>query len=145
MTVTVQIPSRLDHVRLVRAALWSVLEHWRVVEADILALELAVTEIVNNSIEHGYAGEPDGQVKIDIQISGMDVRISVIDHAQAFPDDQRYRISDGPAELQDPDDEWPLRGHGIQIVHQIVDSMEMSSDASGNTVSLVKRVTVGAD
>ena len=118
------------------------LSHLGVVEADILALELAVTEIVNNAVEHGYAGADDQPIKVRIQLSGSTVQIEVIDHARPFPEKERHRLMGEVDPLEDADEEWAPRGHGLQIVRQIVDSIALESNETRNILRIRKKVAL---
>ncbi len=142
LAISLEIESRLDQVRLIRAAIAGILDHVRVVEADILSLELAVTEIVNNSVEHGYAGAEHEQIKVHIEVCGSVVRVVIVDHAKPFPEGERYRIVEDPAPLKDPNEEWSARGHGLQLVRQIVDSLVLESGATQNVLTLSKNVAI---
>jgi len=142
LTIALEIESRLDQVRLIRAAMSGALSHLGVVEADILALELAVTEIVNNAVEHGYAGADDQPIKVRIQLSGSTVQIEVIDHARPFPEKERHRLMGEVDPLEDADEEWAPRGHGLQIVRQIVDSIALESNETRNILRIRKNVTL---
>lgn len=143
MVITFEIESRLEQVRLIRAALTGVLDHLRVTEPDIMSLELAVTEVANNSIEHGYEGRDNETVKVKIEVRGKIVQVDVIDNAPAFPESERHRIADDAPEAEDaPYDEWPVRGRGLQIVKQIVDSIQMKFEDSQNIVTLSKKVVL---
>jgi anti-sigma regulatory factor (Ser/Thr protein kinase) len=142
LTIALEIESRLDQVRLIRAAMSGALNHLGVVEADILALELAVTEIVNNAVEHGYAGADDQPIKVRIQLSGSTVQIEVIDHARPFPEKERHRLMGEAGQLDDADEEWSPRGHGLQIVRQIVDSIALESNESRNILRIRKKVAL---
>jgi len=142
LTIALEIESRLDQVRLIRAAMSGALSHLGVVEADILALELAVTEIVNNAVEHGYAGADDQPIKVRIQLSGSTVQIEVIDHARPFPEKERHRLMGEVDPLEDADEEWAPRGHGLQIVRQIVDSIALESNETRNILRIRKKVAL---
>ena len=145
IAIALEIQSRLDQVRLIRAAVVGILEHLRVIEQDILVLELAVSELVNNSVEHGYAGAQGEQVRVQITVIGSIVQVQIIDHAAPFPVAQRYRLLQNPVPLEDPDEEWTSRGHGIQIVRQIVDSITLDCDDATNVLTFTKRVTLRED
>jgi len=140
MTITLEIASRLDQVRLIRAALSGVLNHLRVEEADIHALEIALTELVNNSIEHGYGGFENGKIRVQFELCDSEVKVDIIDEAAPFPEEQRYRLLGGAMPVEDPTDEWSMRGHGLQIVLQIVDSIALNSDAERNVLTVRKNV-----
>ncbi len=141
-SITLHIESRLDQIRLVRAALSGMLSHLGVVESDIDSLGLAVTEIINNSLEHGYKGAQDKSIEARVQVSGTDVQIDLIDYAPPFPEEHRYRLTDELLPLEDPSEEWPMRGHGLQIVRQIVDSVTLISESGQNCITLKKHVGI---
>jgi len=118
------------------------LDHLGVVESDVIALELAVTEIVNNAVEHGYAGVGDQLIKVRIQLSGTTVQIEVIDQARPFPEAERHRIMGEVNPLDDADEDWSPRGHGLQIVRQIVDSIAIESNDRQNILRICKTVVL---
>jgi anti-sigma regulatory factor (Ser/Thr protein kinase) len=145
LAISLEIESRLDQVRLVRAAMAGILDHMKVIEADILSLELAVTELVNNSVEHGYGGAEHEPIKVQIEVRGSVVRVEIIDHAKPFPEGERYRIIEDLGPLAEPDEDWSPRGHGLQIVRQIVDSLVLECGATQNVLTLSKNVGIRPD
>jgi serine/threonine-protein kinase RsbW len=142
MAITLEIQSKLDQVRLIRAALTGILEHLRITDSDVHVLELAVAEIVNNCVEHGYRGAENEQIRVHIEVNGTVVQVDVIDHAPPFPAEQRYRLVEEPDPLQEPDEEWSMRGHGLQIVRQIVDSVVLKCGETQNVLTMFKKVAV---
>lgn len=143
-SITFCIDSRLDQIRLIRAALSGVLRHLGVVESDVFALELALTEIINNTLEHGYQGAQDKPVEVQVAITGSEVRIVVADNAPPFPEAQRHRLLGAPQPIEDPSEEWPMRGHGLQIVRQIVDSIDLKTEQNRNFMTITKQVGIEA-
>jgi anti-sigma regulatory factor (Ser/Thr protein kinase) len=141
-SISFYIESQLNQISLVRAALSGVLSHLGVVESDIFSLELAVTEIINNTLEHGYGGATDKPIEVEVRVTGADVEIDLSDNAPPFPKDQFYRLVGDPKPLEDPSEEWPTRGHGLQIVRQIVDSIALTSDQNRNHFTIRKHVAL---
>ncbi|MBS1799362.1 MAG: ATP-binding protein [Acidobacteria bacterium] len=139
-SISFSIDSQLNQISLVRAALSGVLKHLGVVETDIFSLELAVTEIINNTLEHGYHGATDRPIEVKVKVTGSEVQIDLSDNAPPFPKDQLYRLAGNPAPLDDPNEDWPMRGHGLQIVRQIVDSIDLTSDYQRNHMTIRKHV-----
>jgi len=139
-SITLSIDSRLEQIRLVRAAMSGVLGHLGVVESDIYDLELAVTEVINNSLEHGYRGATDKQIEVRLEVCGADVRIESSDSGPPFPEAERHRLEGELQPLEDPSEDWPMRGHGLQIVRQIVDLIELRSEPGRNCMVLEKHV-----
>ena len=136
------IDSQMDQISLIRAALSGVLHHLGVAESDIFSLELAVTEIINNTLEHGYRGATDKSIEVHLLVIGSDVRIELTDNAPAFPADQLYRINEARQPIEDGSEDWPMRGHGLQIVRQIVDSIELRTEQNRNRMTITKHVAL---
>ena len=143
-TVRLSVESRLDHVWMVRASLAGILNDLKVPGSEVFLLQLAVSEIVSNAIEHGYAGRPGHQVDVSVQIIGPEISVDVTDDAPAFPGNELLaRLQDQETDVF-PDDTWPARGHGLQIVRQAVDSLSFRRMGDRNCVTLVKQVTVNS-
>jgi serine/threonine-protein kinase RsbW len=140
--ITFEIQSRMDQIRLIRAALGGVLNHLDVSEADIHSLSLAVTEIINNSMEHGYQGAEDQQVQVRLHVRESAVELNILDNAPPFPEEERYRLTDELNLLEDPSEEWTMRGHGLQIVRKIVDSISLVAQNGRNCMTLRKTVAI---
>lgn len=141
-SICLSIASRLDQVRLLRAALSGVLTHLKVPESDIFCLELAVTELANNTFEHGYKGAEDKHIEVRMQMSSQEVQIDLIDFAAPLPEEQRNRLLEAPLSLEDPNEEWPARGHGLQLVQHVVNSVEINSRLGQNHITLRKNVSL---
>jgi len=136
------IKSRLDQIRLVRAAIAGTLSHLDLAEADINALGLAVTEILNNSMEHGYQGDEQQDIQVRLYIHPSEVEIDIVDSAPPYPEAERHRLTDDLLSPQDPNEDWAMRGHGLQIVRQLVDSIHLEIVDGHNSMKLKKRVTI---
>lgn len=141
-SITFCIDSQLNQISLIRAALSGVLNHLGVVESDIFSLELAVTEIINNILEHGYQGITDQPVEVRVLIIDNEVQIELCDNAPPFPAEQLYRLNEAQQPIEDPSEEWPMRGHGLQIVRQIVDSITLRTEENRNYMTIIKHVAL---
>jgi len=51
------------------------------------ACSLIINEILQNAIEHGFAGETDGLIQINLEDTGDEAIISVVDNGHGVPDD----------------------------------------------------------
>jgi anti-sigma regulatory factor (Ser/Thr protein kinase) len=140
--LTLGIKSRLDQIRLVRAAIGGVLSHLDVAGPDIDALGLAVTEILNNAMEHGYQGDEQQDIEVRMYIHPSEVEIDIVDNARPFPEAERYRLNGDLVLPEDPSEDWAMRGHGLQIVRQLVDSIQLEFVDGRNCMKLKKRVTI---
>jgi anti-sigma regulatory factor (Ser/Thr protein kinase) len=129
---------------MVRASLAGILNDLKVPSSEVFLLQLAVSEIVSNAIEHGYAGLPGHQVDVAVHIVGPEVSVDVSDDAPAFPGNELLARLQEQEPDTTPDDTWPTRGHGLQIAKQVVDSLSFSRTGDRNCVTLVKQVSVNS-
>jgi serine/threonine-protein kinase RsbW len=99
-------------------------------EPDIL---LAVTEIVTNSLTHGYQGKP-GWVEVLVRRNRDSLEIVLRDQAASFD----------PTRAPDPDIHRPLRerlpgGLGIYLTRHFVDRIAYRTTPEyGNEITLIK-------
>jgi phosphoserine phosphatase RsbU/P len=112
-------------------------------ESFAYELELAVSEILTNIIQHAYrgaCGEIRGEfrleadrIQIDVYDRGVSFNLASVPHLAAVPDPDRdvRRTSE--------------RGYGVHIVRQVMDEVDYwPSTEAGNHWRLVKRRTSGA-
>lgn len=110
---------------------------WTVLVGQGLALEecgkvlLAVGELCNNSIKHGYDGVKGQPIQISLTAGPEQLVIEVEDWGKPF-DASRY---------QQPDlDAAPERGLGLFLVRSVVDQLMVDVErGSGTRWTLIKR------
>jgi serine phosphatase RsbU (regulator of sigma subunit)/anti-sigma regulatory factor (Ser/Thr protein kinase)/anti-anti-sigma regulatory factor len=109
-------------LRSLRADLGRWLDELGADHDDVAALQLAVTEAVSNSIEHGYGGR-GGTVRVDAEL-GEDgrLRCTVSDHGQ----------------WRDPSPDPGYRGRGLAIISAHTDRYGIERSADG-TVAVLER------
>ena len=96
-------------------------------------VELALTEVVNNVVEHGYAGG-DGRVRVEGRIGSEGLELRVSDTGRPLPGE---RIP--PAGRIDPEAtraNLPEGGFGWALIHQLADAVRYERRGTWNTVSL---------
>ena len=99
-------------------------------------LQLVVEEACCNVIEHAYE-DRGGQFVIWFAVHDRDIEITVHDHGRPFK----------PSEVARPDvnlplEERPIGGLGLYIIYQLLDEVQFSFTADGNTLVMVKRDAV---
>jgi serine/threonine-protein kinase RsbW len=105
-------------------------------EPDIL---LAVTEIVTNTLTHGYRGRP-GWIEVLVRRSGDSLQIVLRDRAAPFD----------PTQVPDPNVHRPLKerlpgGLGIYLARHFVDRIAYRTTPEyGNEITLVKNGILAA-
>ncbi|MDX6333669.1 MAG: hypothetical protein QOG05_1009, partial [Streptosporangiaceae bacterium] len=85
---------------------------------------LAASEACSNAIEHAYAGDPSGQVRLTAQVSGPRLEIVVADGSTWKPS-----AADGRG-----------RGHGLPMMRTFMDDVVLEPSAGGTTVRMSRTV-----
>jgi anti-sigma regulatory factor (Ser/Thr protein kinase) len=96
-------------------------------------LKTAVSEAAMNAIEYGSQGRADIPVEVAVEATEDDIIVRITDRALSGA---------VPHDLEQPDIERKLageqkpRGWGLFLIKNMVDSMDVTSDGSSQTVTL---------
>ena len=118
-----------------------ILQDQDVAEIEIGLLQVAVGEVVNNCIEHGYQQGTTGVVELVMYLRGSELTLNIFDDAPPIATDHLQGLFDASGGCEDPTDAWPARGHGLQIVQQIADHVGVHCIEGRNCVQLRKRLS----
>lgn len=137
--LAVEIPATLLDVRKVGDWLTLLATAGRLPEAIVPQLELALVELCNNIVTHGYASvasdsdvdEPaDHRIRLETEITDSDVVVTVTDKAPPYD----------LTTAKEPDPDHPtVHGYGIMILRQLTDQFSVESTAGGNRWHLAFR------
>ena len=100
------------------------------------AVNLALDEILTNTISYGYADDEPHQIEISVRPEAEALIIVIVDDSAAF-DLSNAPTPDIGASLE----ERPLGGLGLFLVHQVMDSVEYRREGERNIVTLKKNRT----
>lgn len=110
------------------------LSHWLqthdIIGEDHDAVLLACSEVVSNSIEHGYADRGDGPVEVLATLQPDVVRVRVRDHGRWRP---ATRPATGPAGPEPSD-----RGRGLALVRALMSEVSVEHEV-GTVVTMHRR------
>jgi anti-sigma regulatory factor (Ser/Thr protein kinase) len=109
-------------------------------ESFAYELELAVSEILTNIIQHAYQGK-GGDIRGEFRLEADQIQIDVYDRGAPF---DLSAVPD-PCGARDRDLRRPSeRGYGVHIVRQVMDEIDYwPSTEDGNHWRMVKRRTSG--
>jgi serine/threonine-protein kinase RsbW len=131
---SITIPSSPDRISEVDEFLEDWLRKRGVAENTIADLAIAITELVNNAINHGNKQQQDKKVTLTMRYGDGEVEASITDEGEGFD----------PDDIPDPLAEENLLkeiGRGIFIVRSLMDSFAYKSrSGGGTTVSIVKKI-----
>lgn len=133
------VPSIPDRIAEVDEFLESSLRGDGIDEGIIADMAIAVTELVNNAIDHGNAGDPAKLVKLSIIVRADEIEIEVSDEGGGFNPDS---VADPLAQ------ENLLRevGRGVFIVRHLMDTVKIESvPGQGTMVRIMKKLDAPAN
>ena len=102
---------------------------------DILDTQLAVEEVITNTIVHGYK-KAGGKITISCQINPSNLEVRITDSAPRFD----------PLSIQNPKldgaiEERKIGGLGVYLVRQVMDKVDYQYENGKNILVLIKQRT----
>lgn len=108
-------------------------------DATLLALNLALEELVTNTISYGFPGGGAQTIDVALSFDGESVRVRIEDTGAAF----NPLESEAP-DLEAPIADRPVGGLGIHLVRSVMDEVHYERAGGRNVVSLTKHVNGGS-
>ncbi|EFO79751.1 putative anti-sigma regulatory factor, serine/threonine protein kinase [Oscillochloris trichoides DG-6] len=130
--VELNIPSQPIFERVVRASAAEVGVAFGFSDERVEDLKLAISEAVNNAIDHGNRGEMGKLVAVVFEIDGDKLEIRISDQGQGMDEfhPSRHVIDEQNLER------GQLRGFGMYLISELVDDYEVSSSHKGTVLTL---------
>ena len=129
-------PASLDAIEQVALLLEEKMELADVPMMEAARIQLAVEEAVTNVVNHGYKGRESGDVSVRVEIDGRDIRITIRDQGHAF-DPTTIPPADITADL----DHRNIGGLGVHLIRSVMDSVSYSRVGDENRLILEKKIT----
>ncbi len=130
--VELNIPSNPIFERVVRASAAEVGNAFGFSEERVEDLKLAISEAVNNAIDHGNRREAGKLVAVVFEIDGEKLEIRISDEGAGLERLDRSRHVVDEANLE----AGQLRGFGMYLISELVDDLEVSSSHRGTMLTL---------
>ncbi|MCB2128374.1 MAG: ATP-binding protein [Rhodobacteraceae bacterium] len=97
------------------------------------ALELALAEVLNNIVEHAYAGLPPGPVELELRLGSEMLDCRVIDHGHPMPGLMLPKGEMQP--IAATVDDLPEGGWGWALIKTLTTSLCYTRDQNANQLS----------
>ncbi len=130
---TVRITGQYDQLQSVRDLVQRAAEQAGLSSKDCYACQLAVSEAVENIIRHGYGREVHNEIEVTVASKPGELSIELSDDAAPFNPSNQRRIKEWT------EDDPPVGGLGIEIIHRIMDDVDYKREKGRNRLSLLKR------
>lgn len=137
---TCEITSRTEEVRNVDAVLEELLHTENVEPEEAYAARLAVTEALNNVIEHAYEECEGHPISVSQSLEGDSLTVAIHDWGNPTPDGTLGPRSLPTFDMDDPES-FPEGGWGLFLIQSHMDSVEYARDGERNTLTLTKKIT----
>lgn len=130
--VLVNIPSNPVFERVVRASTNEVGRAIGLAPSRIEDLKLAVSEAVNNAIEHGNRREPAKLVEVTFVLEPDKLEVRIRDEGDGVAS-----VDFSPRVVEDHNLEAGMhRGFGMYLISALVDDCDVTSSPEGTTLTL---------
>ncbi|MEW6568273.1 MAG: ATP-binding protein [Chloroflexota bacterium] len=127
-----QVPGRLDQVQRICEFVGQAAASAGLDRRATYACQLAVTEACENIIKHGYAGQA-GTITATTRSQPGELAIELEDTAPPF------KPAQGPTELSWTQQNPPIGGLGLLIIHRVMDEVTYERRGNKNWLRMVKR------
>lgn len=102
-------------------------------EDEILQIAMAVREAAVNAVLHGNGYDPDKKVRLDFELRGHDLIITIRDQGKGLD------LSKVPDPLS-PENLLKTSGRGIFLIRSFMDAVEINPSQTGTEIKLIKHV-----
>lgn len=139
--VQLQTSSCYEHVAIVSKGICTMIQSCYDAEELLGAIELSFVEVANNVVEHAYRNEKNHGIEYELELSGGEVALTIIDSGSPMPAENMAKEIDWDSLDKDDSASWETSGRGIQIVKDLMDEVSYWSDSGRNYFKMVKRVS----
>jgi serine/threonine-protein kinase RsbW len=133
-TITMRMPSRLELLGVLDKVADSLCERMDFDDDARSRVTMSVIEAGTNAIQHGHRRDASKPVDIEFHVLPDALEIIVHDSGNGFD------ISKINGNVTTPDHLLDVRGRGIYIMRECMDTVEYSFSSSGTTCRLVKKL-----
>jgi serine/threonine-protein kinase RsbW len=137
------IDSDLCEVALVAMAVNTICIHLGLGKIQASEVELCVAEAVTNSIRHAWRNERGHTVSVAVSAQKDELQIDISDRGAPMGAEHIERLHQVSQEAEpEKDDRLQLAegGRGLQIIHDLMDGAEYTSQEGMNRLRLIKRI-----
>jgi serine/threonine-protein kinase RsbW len=129
---SLELPARLADLEYIRKFIETCAEELVLPPTTTYDVNLAVTELVTNTLLYGYT-EQSGWVRLELEAMPGSLAVRIQDHAREFDPTQV-----GPPDLSLPLEKRSLGGMGIHLIRQITQQMQYRRlPTGGNEIVLI--------
>lgn len=130
--IHVRIPSRLDLLGVLDHVAQSLCERMELEPEETSKVTMSVIEAGTNAIQHAHERDATKMVDIDFSVFADRIEIEVRDLGKGFD------LAQVNGDVTSPEHLFDLRGRGIFIMRQCMDSVDFEFGPNGTLCRMVK-------
>jgi serine/threonine-protein kinase RsbW len=137
------INSDINDASLVAVAVNSVCAHLGLDPIRAGEVELCIAEAVTNAIKHAYHGTPGKRISVAITTSADRIHFLVTENGTSMQPEYIKRLVHGADAFEVSVNDLnliPEGGRGLQIIHDLMDTVGYVSENDANYLHLTKRL-----
>jgi serine/threonine-protein kinase RsbW len=104
---------------------------------DALRLTLIIEELFTNTVQHGYGGESDASIRVELEIRDGAVTMLYEDSAPRYEPTSAWRHA--PANIEQDIEHRPVGGLGMHLVRELVSDARYAYENGTNRLWLTLR------
>lgn len=129
--IHVVLRSDTHEIRRLAEAIEYLADSLQIPQPMVFKLNLALDELITNTIAYGYAEKRDGEIDIEMRRLDNRIEVQLIDSAEAFD----------PFSVPEPDlttalEDRPIGGLGIHFVRMLIDEVTYRREDDRNVITM---------
>ncbi len=137
-----KFPARLAILRDTAVFAQAFCERHGIVRDDCMRLMLIIEELFTNSVEHGYHGESDAPIRIELSIEHSGIVVLYEDSAPPY--DPLAVLAVPPASMAQPVEARPVGGLGVYLLSRLIEEASYGYQDGYNRLRLTMRLARSA-
>ncbi len=134
-SITIRLPAAIPEIERLNTLVRRFGELHEIPSRSLYAVNLALDELVTNTILYGFDDAAGQEFQVRLEVSGTELSGELTDEGRAFD----------PLSVPLPDLTAPLRerevgGLGLHLVRSLMDRLDYRRDGAKNVLTLVKRI-----
>lgn len=133
--ISVVLKNAVDEIERLSALVSAFGNEHGLSEDSIYAVNLALDEILTNTISYGYADDGPHEITVTLRVHGDELAAEIVDDARAFDP-----LSAPKPEVDLPLERRAIGGLGIHLARTLMDEISYRRERDKNVLIMKKRI-----
>jgi serine/threonine-protein kinase RsbW len=134
-SITIQLPAEVQEIERLNGLVRRFGELHDVPSRALYAVNLALDELVTNTILYGFENPAGQELCVRVSVAGKEIHGELVDEGREF-----NPLNVPAPNLDAPLSERELGGLGLHLVRSLMDRLDYRREGSKNVLTLMKRI-----